>query len=202
VVGGNDVILKRRWILNQKKALAGMLAAALMFCASGTARAQDRAGTISVSPLLGGCLFEGDQHLKTSAAYGGTVGYYGNENTEIALGFSFIDSGTRHGNSEDVNTFYYHVDGVYHLKRHGNLQPYIDISIGGMTFDHERSGSTSAVAFSHGFGMEYFISENIALRTDERHIITFNGGFNDLMFTAGMTYFIGGKKGIAESPAK
>lgn len=188
--------------MNKINTLVVMLLAAIMYCTSGTAWALDRAGAITVSPLIGGGWFEGDQRLKTSAVYGGAVGYNGTENLELELGFSFIDTGTRHGDSEDVDTYYYHVDGVYHLNRHGNLQPYIDLSLGGMTFNHERSGSTSAVAFSHGFGMEYFITDNFALRMDERHIITFNGGFNDLLFTAGITYFIGGKEGTTESPAR
>ena len=169
----------------------------LLLLTSTAAFAQDRAGKFSVSPLFGGCLFEGDQNLKTSAAYGGAFGYNYNEQFGVELGFSFIDSGTRHGNSVDVNTYYYHMDGVYHTTPWGKLQPYVAVGVGGMTFDYKgnvngKDPSTTAFAFNYGGGLEYFLMDNFAVRGDVRHVITTNGGFNDLLYTAGVTVFFGG----------
>jgi len=161
----------------------------------------DRTGTVSISPLIGGCLFEGDQRLKTSMAYGGALGYNINENIGIELGASFIDSGTRHGDSVNVDTYFYHLDGLYHIAPPWGegFQPYMAAGIGGMTFDYKgnvdgKDLSDTAFAFNYGGGFEYFLTDNFALRGDVRHIITTNGGFNDLLCTAGVTLFFGGEK--------
>lgn len=175
----------------------------LILLTSTVAFAGDRAGTFSLSPMFGVCLFEGDQQLKTSAAYGGTLGYNVDEHKSFEFGFNFIDSGTRHGNSVDVRTYFYHLDGVYHLTRRGIVQPYVAMGIGGMTFDYEGPGnrSNTAFAFNHGGGVEVFLMDNLAIRGDVRHIITSNGGFNDLLATAGVTVFFSGKKPKAVAEA-
>ena len=163
------------------------------------ALAQDRAGTFSISPLAGFALFEGDQFLKTSPVYGGAFGYNFDEHFGVELGGSFIDSGTRRGNSVDVHTYFYHMDALYHMKPWGGkFQPYLAAGVGGMTFDYEGDvrgkDPVTAFAVNYGGGVEYFIADNFALRGDVRHVITTNGGFNDLLCTAGVTVYFGGKK--------
>ncbi len=186
----------KKWL----KLLVGVsLILSMSFCKN--AWAQDRTDTVSFSPMIGGCLFEGDQRLKTSMVYGGALGYNFDEHIGIELGASFIDSGTRHGDSVDVDTYFYHMDGLYHVTTPWSraFQPYVAAGIGGMTFDykgkvHGKDRSETAFAINYGGGLEYFIADNLALRGDIRHVITTNGGRNDLICTAGLTVLFGGKK--------
>jgi len=181
-------------------------AAFLVLLTSTTAFAGNRAGAFTLSPHIGGCLFEGDQHLKTSMVYGGALGYDFTDNLGTELGFSFIDSGTRHGQSVNVDTYYYHMDGIYHFTSLGEFQPFFAAGIGGMTFNYRNSGggdedpSATAFAFNYGGGFEYFIVDNFALRGDLRHVITTNGGFNDLIGTVGITVLFGGRQAPAPAP--
>lgn len=185
-----------------------LLTAIFTLCAWGGALAdelQGRAGTLSISPMVGGCWFEGDQQLKVSPAFGFALGYNADEHLGMELGFSYIGAETRHVDV-DVHTFFYHVDGVYHFTRRGIVQPYVAMGIGGMTFDYEgkihgKDPSDTAFAFNHGGGLEIFVMDNLAVRADVRHIITFNGGFNDLLFTGGITYFIPVRKTEAKAEA-
>jgi len=175
----------------------------MSLCAN--AWAQDRAGTFTISPLIGGALFEGDQHLKTSMVYGGALGYNFDEHIGMELGAAFIDSGTRHGNSVDVDTYFYHMDLLYHTDPWGGkFQPYLAAGVGGMTFNYRgnvlgNDPSNTAFAFNYGGGFEYFVVDNFALRGDVRHAITTNGGFNDLICTVGLTVFFGGNRHEAEA---
>jgi len=150
---------------------------------------------------MGVCLFEGDQRLKASMAFGGTLGYNLDEHISMELGASFIDTGRKHGEGVDVDTYFYHLDGLYHFDPTwgAGFQPYVAAGIGGMTFDYRgkvdnKDPSETAFAFNYGGGFEYFLQDNFALRGDVRHIITTNGGFNDLLCTAGLTLYFGGEK--------
>jgi len=158
---------------------------------------------------MGICIFEGDQRLKTSMAFGGVFGYNFDENISMELGASFIDTGYKHGDSVEVDAYFYHLDGLYHFEPiwSDSFQPYVAAGIGGMTFDYDgkvngKDLSESAFAFDYGGGFEYFLMGNFALRGDVRHIITTNGGFNDLLCTAGVTLYFGGEGSgpMAEAP--
>ena len=130
-------------------------AAFLVLLTSTTAFAGNRAGAVTLSPYFGGCLFEGDQHLKTSMVYGGALGYDFTDNLGTELGFSFIDSGTRHGHSVDVDTYFYHLDGLYHFTGLGEFQPFFAAGIGGMTFDHKRNSGNSNNSTDSAFAFNY-----------------------------------------------
>jgi OOP family OmpA-OmpF porin len=74
-----------------------------------------------------------------------------------------------------------------------------------MTFNYRTNGhgndpSGTAFAMNYGGGFEYFIVDNFALRGDLRHVITTNGGFNDLMGTVGITVLFGGRQAPASEP--
>ncbi len=188
----------------------GMLIAGVSFILSfalcTNALAENRAGAITISPYIGGCLFEGDQHLKTSMVYGGALGYDITDNWGMELSSAFIDSGTRHGDSVDVDTYFYHLDGLYHFTYLGKFQPFLAAGVGGMTFNYRTNGhgkdpSGTAFALNYGGGFEYFIVDNFALRGDLRHVITTDGGHNDLMGTVGFTVLFGGRQAQASEPA-
>ncbi len=50
----------------------------------------------------------------------------------------------------------------------------------------------SISSFNYGGGIEYFVSDKIAIRGDLRHVITINNRtFSNFMYTAGATYYIG-----------
>ena len=171
---------------------------AMLLCLSVTkAKAEQRAGAITLSPMIGGYLFEGDQDLKNSPTYGLGLGYNFDENWSTEVMFNFIDSKERkrphHG---DVDGYMYHFDLLYHLFPSHSLVPYLAAGIGGRTLDYKGRGSDSDFMLNYGGGLKYFVTENIALRGDVRHVMTLPE--NNLVYTAGLTYYFGGEKKVEE----
>ena len=199
----------------------------LVVLTSTTALAEVRQGAVTVSPFVGGYLFEGDQGLKTNnfmcglgmgylltdhIGIEGVFGYINAGRKDIqpdfkqtdgeftppagkSLNGAFLDSGPADAPFDGrVNGYLYKIEGLYHFNPTGKLVPFVAAGFGGLTLDPaEGRGGTTAI-FDYGAGLQYFLSENLAFRTDVRHVIELNEGENNLMYTAGLTYYIGGGK--------
>lgn len=168
----------------------------------------DRAGTLTVSPLIGGYTFEGNEKLKTSMVYNLNGGYNFTDSFGVEAGLGFIDTGLRGGSpdppvnfnifghnlgrdSVQVDGFIYKVDAVYHFPQIWKLSPYVAAGAGGLTLNPEKGKARTRAMIDYGGGVEYFLLDRLALRGDVRHIITFNDTFNNVMYTAGLIYYIG-----------
>lgn len=183
-------------------AVAAALLALTTVC-SGSAFAVERENTFTISPMLGGYLFEGDQHLKSSPNYGASVGYNITDNVGAEAAFNFVDSGFRagHGTSQ-VDVFLYRLEGLYHFTNWGRLQPFVAAGAGAAVFSPDPGSTTAHALIDYGGGLEYFITDRIAVRGDVRHVITFDHTYNNLSYTAGITVLLGGKRApaVAEVP--
>ena len=69
--------------------------------------------------------------------------------------------------------------------------------MGGITFDRDRGANNNDPLINYGAGLKYFITENMALRGDVRHVISFDSTHHNLMYTVGLTIFFGGPKEVA-----
>jgi len=79
--------------------------------------------------------------------------------------------------------------------------------LGGISFDPDDSGSDQDFAVNYGPGRKYFLSENVALRGDVRHVISFDETQSNLLYTVGITFLFGGEKEksapkVVEAPKK
>ena len=68
--------------------------------------------------------------------------------------------------------------------------------MGGIVFDPEKTKSDQYFAVNYGIGLKYFLNENVALRGDVRHVISFNKTQSNLLYTAGFTFSFGGKNAM------
>lgn len=152
--------------------------------------AQMKTGTFTVSPLIGGYVFEGNQDLKDKPAYGIGVGYNLDKQWGAEAVFNFIDteSDVNHG---DVKAYLYRLDGLYHFSMDDVLVPYLAAGIGGITFDRDRGSNNNDPLVNYGAGLKYFITDTIALRGDIRHVISFDSTHHNLLYTIGLTFFFG-----------
>jgi outer membrane protein OmpA-like peptidoglycan-associated protein len=75
--------------------------------------------------------------------------------------------------------------------------------IGGMhhNFPGRQMGNYPEYAPNYGAGVKYFVTENIALRGDVRHIILPDDELNNLEYTAGVTFQFGGAKPAVQQAA-
>ncbi|UCG13051.1 MAG: OmpA family protein [Deltaproteobacteria bacterium] len=164
----------------------------------GSLMADNQPGSFSVTPFIGGYLFEGNQDLDDGFTAGLGVGYNLDEHWGTEAVFNYIDSGSKAGTG-DVDGFLYRIDGLYHFLVRPKLIPYLAAGIGGLTLAPDRGNSNTQAIVNFGGGLKYFFAENFAARGDLRYIKSFDGP-NNLAFTFGITYNFGGKKAVAAVP--
>ena len=162
--------------------------------------AQTETGTFTVSPMIGGYMFEGNQDIEDKPVYGIGVGYYFDRQLAAEAVFNYIDTESDVGHG-DVKAYLYRLDGLYHFNIGDRLVPYVAAGVGGITFDRDRGDNNSDPLFNYGAGLKYFITDTMALRGDVRHVISFDSTHHNLMYTVGLTFFFGGtKEAMAREP--
>jgi len=188
-----------------KKFLLLTVALPLLFLGA-PALAQNRPSAITLSPFVGGYMFDCFQHLDNNWYYGLRVGYNYTDHwgSEAMFGMVPTSSNARGYDGRSVSVFRYGIDLLYHLWPDKKFVPFIAAGYGGIQIndpsglnDHERG------MFDYGVGLKYFLTENVALRADVRHDLfcEFNDTCNNLEYTGGLTILFGGKKPMAAAPA-
>ncbi len=193
-----------------KKKLASLILPIVAVCAmAAPVAAGERQGAISVSPFVGGYTFDGVQHLETSPVYGLRLGYDLTKNLGVeAVGEYLATDGTR--SERSVNALSYRLDLLYNFMPDGPLVPYLAVGGGGITAGHGRDGlkikgSTTDATANAGFGVKYFVTDSIALRSDARQLFLFeehNSVMYNWEYTAGLTFLFGGKTAPAPAPVE
>jgi len=171
--------------------LAGLLI--LLIGLANTANAENKAGAFTVSPMLGGYIFEDNQDIEDKATYGLGLGYNIDQNWGLEGMFNYIDTDSEK-DAGDVDAYIYRIDTLYHFTPDKKLVPYIATGIGGITLDPSRESNDTDFLVNYGGGIKYFVNDFTALRADVRHIISFNDTYNNLAYTFGLTFLLGGEK--------
>ncbi|MCD4689452.1 MAG: OmpA family protein [Desulfuromonadaceae bacterium] len=155
------------------------------------ALAELKTGVVTVSPMLGGVLMEGDQPVDNDGfAYSLGLGYNLSQQfgLEAVLGGANLDSDN--SSSSDVDLFTYRLDALYRFMPDNKLVPYLAAGVGGYDLDSDHEWMAN-----YGGGLLYFFAENIALRADVRHLLAFNESNleNNLTYTAGFLFQFAGE---------
>jgi OmpA-OmpF porin, OOP family len=157
----------------------------------------DREGTLTLSPMIGGYVFEGNQHLDNGPAYGFAAGYNFGKNWGGELSFHVIDS---HSDTEgDTDGYLLQLGGLYHFMPGKKLQPYVGAGSGFIVLDKQTAETTTRFLAYLGGGVEYFLTDNLALRGDVRYIEVFGTTNSNFMYTAGVTWYLGSARKIYEN---
>lgn len=182
------------------------------------ALAEVKAGSVSLTPIAGVRYFERDQDLRPSAVFGLRAGYNFTENLGLEGFFTYtkteIESDADWRPWQEI--LGYGIEGLYHFMPDGRFVPFIAIGIGGTYYGKGEHYSvdpsygerfeSNKFTVDYGAGAKYFLTDNIALRADVRHVIPLNGKWNnpdyfhnDFLATLGINLSFGGvKKGVAE----
>ncbi|MFH0727640.1 MAG: OmpA family protein [Pseudomonadota bacterium] len=186
-----------------RSVLSVCLMVCLMFIAQ-TAAAEIRAGAVTLSPSIGGYVFEGNEDIENDFSFGLGLGYHFDKNWAAEAVFNYVDSEFDRG-GRDLDAYLYHVDALYHFMPGERLVPYVAAGVGGIIINPQVTKSDHDVAANYGGGVKYFLTENVALRADVRHVIAFDETRNNLLYTAGVSFLFGGekaKKAPVEAPKK
>ncbi len=172
-----------------------------MFFSPACIWAQAEAGAVSIFPLIGGYVFEKEQNLDNKPAFGIGVGY--NPTHRWGLEASFIGLSTKSGiTSEDVNAYLYRLEGLFHFDVADRFIPFLAAGPGGITLSPETGVEKSDGLFNYGGGFKLYLTGDVALRADIRHVMTFGSParHNNMLYTAGLSISFGGGRRNAPQP--
>jgi len=190
----------------QGKRSLGLLLGLSLLAAATPGLAENRAGAVTVSPYVGGYVFDHEQtyqNLETSPVYGVRAGYNFTENWGAEARFGYINADSRRANGPDANVLTFGIDALYHFNVTPQFVPFLAAGIGGIhhNFPGRQMGNYPEYAPNYGAGLKYFVTDNIALRGDVRHIILPDDELNNLEYTAGVTFQFGGARPAVQQAA-
>lgn len=183
-------------------ALFFLIATFLSFIAS-PAEAEVRAGAVTLSPMVGGYRFDGDQNLKNRPIYSLALGYNFSRHwaTEAVAGFVRTEV---EDTDFDFSIYHARLDFLYHFTPEAPATLYLAAGVGGLIFDADGEGEFDDMdkdaLVDYGLGMKAFLSDSVAVRFDARHIITaenedFDGEeFQNFLITGGLSFQMGGRE--------
>jgi OOP family OmpA-OmpF porin len=176
--------------------------------------AENREGAFNVTVWMGGYNLDGDIPYDNGWTSGLSLGYNFTEKLGAELSFNYVESDydgfpTVRGSTIDFNDadgeiYLGRLDMLYHVT--GILPdmvvPYLAAGVGVSTYDTDQKGvdSDSNFNLNYGAGLKVFLTRNVALRGDVRHVIDFDGSdsYNNFLYAVGLCYEIGGKSKQAE----
>jgi OOP family OmpA-OmpF porin len=185
----------------------GMLAVIVMLLAVvTTAQAEVRAGSVTVTPFIGGYVFEGNEYnLDGAFTYGVRAGYNFTKNLGVEGYFNHVLTETDmkwNPNGDDARISGYGIEGLYHFFPQSCVVPFLAVGIGGIHYDFQADGNMDKFSVDYGAGVKLFLpdrvakllwADDVALRADVRHILPLNDTYNDFLYTAGLAFSFGGK---------
>jgi OmpA-OmpF porin, OOP family len=185
----------------------GMLAVIVMLFAVVTAaQAEVRAGAVTVTPFIGGYVFEGNEYnLDSALTYGVRAGYNFTKHWGVEGYFNHVLTETDmkwNPNGNDARISGYGIEGLYHFFPQSRVVPFLAAGIGGIHYDFEATDNMDKFSIDYGAGVKIFLpdsvarlfmADDIALRADVRHIFPLNAAHNDFLYTAGLAFSFGGR---------
>ena len=186
------------------------------FVLAGTALAGQREGAFSLSPMVGYHVFEGDQNTDDAFSGGFALGYNVTKHwaAEIDLHYTPTETDMFGPADVDVDVWTFGMNALYHFNPEGTLVPYVTAGFGGMVFSADNSFEDKDYMMNWGVGAKYFVSKDMALRLEARHVIDLHSDRdwdrdstdsdktdNNLLALAGLYWQFGGAAEPTPPPA-
>jgi OmpA-OmpF porin, OOP family len=181
-----------------KKIIMGVIMVLLAVTVT-AGHAQVRAGSFSVTPFIGGYVFEGNEDLKNAPVFGLRGGYHFTKNLGVEGFFNYVPTEVKSvAGNPDMNLYGFGIEGLYHFMPDSRLVPFVALGLGGSRYDLSGGKNRDRFTVDYGAGLKYFLTENLALRADVRHVILpLHDRFNELLYTVGLQFTFGGERKAA-----
>jgi OOP family OmpA-OmpF porin len=166
------------------------------------AQAETRAGEWSISPVIGGYLFEADEYLKHKPVYGARLGYNLTSRFALEGAFDYLRTESKLA-PVDVDGYLYRLEGLWHLRPDAKVVPYLAAGLGVIKLDPESGNFDEDFLLDYGIGAKWALNRAIGLRADVRHIMAQHNSptYNNLEYTLGLVFSWGGAKATPMSAA-
>jgi OOP family OmpA-OmpF porin len=168
-----------------------------------TAQAEVKAGSFSVTPFIGGYVFEGNEDYKNTASIGLRAGYNFTKNLGVEGFFNYAQTEMENVPGKyNLDIYGYGIEGLFHFMPESRFVPFLAIGLGEISYSTTIGDvDKNRFAVDYGAGLKFFLTDDIALRADVRHILPLNDKYNDLLVTLGLAFSFGGEKKVEELPA-
>jgi len=179
---------------NKKIALACLSAVALM--ASSYTSAGTRPGAVSLRLADGYIFFAQKRDFENTSTPTIELGYEFNDKWGMKVGATVLNTDIKgNGPNSGVHGFIYTLDGVYKFGAWGHFEPYALAGIGitSLKASNTTTDPTNQANVNAGIGSHFFIDPSISLNAEAKDVYTMAGGKNDVMLTAGITFYFGGE---------
>ncbi|MDD2308916.1 MAG: OmpA family protein [Desulfuromonadaceae bacterium] len=160
-----------------------------------------RSDSFNLSAIAGGYSFDGNQHLETRPVIGIRGGYNFTKHFGAEALFDFVSTESTQAGLGDADVYRYGGDLLYHFFPDNNLVPYLAAGYGGITVDRDNGQTLTKGVFDYGPGIKYFLTDDLALRGDFRHLVFHdNETLFNYEYTVGITYQFGMKTAPSAAP--
>ena len=145
-------------------------------------------GRFFINPMVGGFEKESTDGYNPAINYTLGLGYNYSANLSSYLSGSYAPQRS----NEDSDLITASIGALYHFMPEERLVPYIAAAVGYLGIDGKDGlGDENQAQFNYGAGLKYFISKDIALNTEVRHMLDTSGEPNSLIYQAGLVFFLG-----------
>ena len=184
-----------------KKLVGGILTACLIMSTSAAFGAV-KEGSFAVTPVIGGYFFDGNKTLDPTFLVGVRGGYNFTKHLGIEIVYDYTTkTDGKYGPLKDISMHRYGGELLYHFLPDNVFVPYVAAGYSGVKFDGDDVNTKTHGAFDYAVGAKYFVSDNIAVRGDLRHLIySYDGGTNNDMEVTLGAYFQFGEAEPAMKP--
>lgn len=179
-----------------KKGIIALAALSAVAFGATASMAENRAGAVNITPVIGGYHWDGLQGVDANLLLGIKAGYNITDRFGIEGLLHYVHTkewSTGSGKSLDMAN--YRVELLYHLFPKSTLVPFLALGGGGL---HSRYSAYNTTAkdgvISYGAGAKYALSDNLALRADARMltvVIDPSVRYN-YEYTLGLNFQLGG----------
>lgn len=190
------------------KKVMGSILTACLIASTTVAFGAVKEGTFSVTPLIGGYVFDGGKTLDPSFVLGLRAGYNFTKNIGIEALYDYATpTDGKSGPLTDISLQRFGGQVLYHFFPDNVLVPYLAAGYSGVKFDGNGINHKTHGALDYGVGAKYFVTDDIAIRGDVRHIHYGydSGTYNDMEFALGAYFQFGADtpaaKAITAAPA-
>lgn len=180
-----------------KKSFIALAALSAVTLCSSAALAENRAGSLNLTPVIGGYHFDGVQGIDPNVLLGFKLGYNFTDRLGIEALSEFLHTKTwSSGSGVPMDVVNARVEGLYHLFPQSRVVPYLAAGYGWLSSEQE-SG-----LFSYGVGAKIAMSDNVALRLDLRNLVIDRGPtLYNYEYTLGLNFQLGGSSKAAKPVA-
>ena len=176
-----------------RKRMICTLAAALIISTTAAFGAV-KEGSFSLSPVIGGYMYDGNAWLDPTLVLGVRGGYNFTKNIGVEALYDYATpTDGKFGPLTNISMHRFGGQALYHFFPESVFVPYLAAGYSGVKLEGDGVINKTHGAFDYGVGAKMFLNEDIAGRVDVRHILynISSHSYNDMEFSLGAYYQFG-----------